>query len=48
MVLEFDWRMYDAKQAKKAIHGATKAEAKPTQEDMQDILEHLNKINKKA
>ena len=44
MVLDFDWRMYDAEQAKKAIHGTTKADAKPTQEDMQDILEHLNKI----
>lgn len=44
LLLGFDWRMYDAKERKKAVYVTNKTDVRPTQEDMQDILEHLNKI----
>ena len=44
LLLEFDWRMYDAKERKKAVYVTNKTDVRPTAEDMKDIIGHLNKI----
>ena len=44
LLLEFDWRMYDAKERKKAVYVTNKTDVRPTEEDMKDIIERINKI----